>query len=364
MSLMNIARHAGVSIATVSRVINKSPRVRPATAQRVWRSIEQLRLSIPVSRTAFYAAAGAEDSFLSGQNGIVSLALLGGLDFQKMRGVYLEVIAGVVSELQKLGLKMLVTEVPTGAELGPIVRNLDADGAIILGQTSERTGSDVEEFARLLPGVWVMGTQLGPATVDHVIPHNQAIGDLAFRYLRGRGCTRFAYIFQEVWSPRPNAVGLMRAEAFAFSARLAGFNAEFFLPDGMSADGLAFEGPTVRTAGNGLGLIDRLVSSLTPGTGLFLTTDSEMARLYPQLLARGLQPGRDVTVIGCDNDATALMPLCPRPATIDINLSEIGRQAVRRLMRRIRHPEEPPLVIELPPRLIDPDRPTQGERAG
>ncbi len=42
MTIEEVARHAGVSVATVSRVLNDSPTVRPKTAQKVRRAIEAL----------------------------------------------------------------------------------------------------------------------------------------------------------------------------------------------------------------------------------------------------------------------------------------------------------------------------------
>src|SRR6202522_1592690 len=42
MDLREIARRAGVSIATVSRVINRTPTVNPRLARRVWKVVDEL----------------------------------------------------------------------------------------------------------------------------------------------------------------------------------------------------------------------------------------------------------------------------------------------------------------------------------
>ena len=41
-TIEQVAQHAGVSVATVSRTLNNSPAVKPATAQRVREAIEEL----------------------------------------------------------------------------------------------------------------------------------------------------------------------------------------------------------------------------------------------------------------------------------------------------------------------------------
>ena len=99
-------------------------------------------------------------------------------------------------------------------------------------------------------------------------------------------------------------------------------------------------------------LADAIVEKLPRGSGIFVSTDQELVRLWPLLLKRGVQPEKDFIMVSCDNETAAIAPLNPRPATIDINAKLIGREAVKRLMRRIGHPDDPPLVIEVPPTLI------------
>ncbi|MEM6854285.1 MAG: substrate-binding domain-containing protein, partial [Planctomycetota bacterium] len=52
----------------------------------------------------------------------------------------------------------------------------------------------------------------------------------------------------------------------------------------------------------------------------------------------GIEPGKGVTVIACDNDP-ALAGLNPQIATIDVRPDRIGKQAVEQLMSRIEKPE-------------------------
>ena len=42
MSIRDVAKRAGVSIATVSRAVNRIPTVDPALARRVWEAIEEV----------------------------------------------------------------------------------------------------------------------------------------------------------------------------------------------------------------------------------------------------------------------------------------------------------------------------------
>ena len=65
----------------------------------------------------------------------------------------------------------------------------------------------------------------------------------------------------------------------------------------------------------------------------------------------GLTPGRDVAVIGFDNIPEGAMH---RPAltTVAIGARQLGEEAARLLLRRVKSPESPPESIILPPKLI------------
>ena len=102
-------------------------------------------------------------------------------------------------------------------------------------------------------------------------------------------------------------------------------------------------------------LIEQLASNRTGRVGLFITGDEEMVQVYPLLRQAGPEPGRDVVVVSCDNEAVRLSTLSPRPPSIDLGAADIARHAVRRLAARIKHRDEPPVRILINPTLVHPD---------
>jgi LacI family transcriptional regulator len=101
-------------------------------------------------------------------------------------------------------------------------------------------------------------------------------------------------------------------------------------------------------------LVDRLVSAKPRPNGLFVPTDLLTTRVYPLLYERGIRPGRDITIISCDNEEVRLSALNPRPTSIDIRPEDIGRRAVRRLLMRLENADEPPSRIQVAPKLVLP----------
>ena len=62
-------------------------------------------------------------------------------------------------------------------------------------------------------------------------------------------------------------------------------------------------------------------------------------------------PGKDISVVSCDNQEAMLSLLRPRPASVDLRPDTIGQLAVARLIHRLQFPEEAALQIQVPPAL-------------
>src|SRR5439155_13761962 len=106
-------------------------------------------------------------------------------------------------------------------------------------------------------------------------------------------------------------------------------------------------------------VLDELVARRP--AGLFVSRDEEVVQVYRLLGERGVEPGRDVRIVSCDNENVRLSMLHPRPATIEIGTAEIARRAVRRLENRIKNPLEAPVRVLVNPQLVPPDeRPVAG----
>jgi LacI family transcriptional regulator len=102
-------------------------------------------------------------------------------------------------------------------------------------------------------------------------------------------------------------------------------------------------------------VVDRLAGLTPRPTGLFAWSDMFTAALYPTLHRRGLQPGRDIAVVSCNNEWPLLLGLQPRPAIVDIQGVKVGRRAVEQLLWRMQNRREPRTVVLLTPTLIPPE---------
>lgn len=346
MSVSRIAEKAGVSIATVSRVLNNSRRVQPEVAEAVRRAAAELGLAAVKPRQRAKSM-----SFRSSKRAqAIGLITIG----QGYQGwLSMPVMGAVVAEVMKIAeeheLAVHVAEMPDPTQICSVVQRKAVDGALVF-IPSGLDAAAADPLRRQLPIVRVMGAQFAAANFDHVAPDNVAIGHLAGEYLLSKGWRKLAYL-----SLAPDWVlSQQRATGFAARAAEAGIIAESFLLGGSPAMTASYGARThVRES---LGeLVDALLASRP--AGLFVARDEWLVDLYQLLAARGIKPGEDLQIIACDNEHVRLSLLNPRPASIDLNAPEMAVRAVRRLIGRIKHPDESPVRMLVSPRLALPPTP-------
>jgi LacI family transcriptional regulator len=343
MSVSRIAEKAGVSIATVSRVLNKSRPVNPRIAELVHQAMRDLQLTAnPIRRTR------PRGSVRPGTLAIVSLG-------QSYRGWFeVPVIARAVGEITRLAqdhnMSILMAEMPDPYQLSPVLRRPDVDGALVF-MRSGVSAREIQVLHSHLPIVRVLGGQMSPMNVDHVGADNIGIGHLAARYLLDQQLRELCYLTTEpTWD-----FSKLRAQGFLAAAQEHALSPTLFVRSDGTA-GLGLYGPKVVAEQDLSHLVKRVATKARSGrVGIFISRDEETVQIYRLLRDEGIEPGKDVVVISCDCDSVRLSTLHPRPVSIDLQPCEIARHAIRRLITKIKHRAEPPVRILISPRLVECD---------
>jgi DNA-binding LacI/PurR family transcriptional regulator len=202
------------------------------------------------------------------------------------------------------------------------------------------------EMHGYVPTVWAMGGQAGPLPVDHVTENNIAIGFLAHEHLHNKGCQNVAFL--TIVPQKRHA--LQRGQGFATAAAEKNRACVSLV---VSENQLVANlyGANVISRPNLADLVEAFAALSPRPAGLFIDHDTTTARVYPLLARHGIVPDRDVKIISCDNEEAVLASLYPRPATIDLGLSELGDRVIRRLLLRVENQDESPVCIQTMPLL-------------
>jgi LacI family transcriptional regulator len=323
LTIRQIADLAGVSIATVSRVLNGRGDVSDETRELVSRVI----------RENGYTANRSARGLSAGRTGLVGILVP-----LVYPAYFSAIVAGAAQALSERDLQIVLS--PTGAEHDREVSVLDrlhalTDGAlIILPEESS------EELERLLDGGYrfVVLDPLMP--LDERIPAVSAAhtsgADQAIRHLLELGHRRIAHI--------TGPLGWVATEDRRRGYRAALASAGI-LPDPV----LEIQAEPEIRPGREAAL--RLLELPERPTAIFAFNDNIAIGAIQAARARGLRVPDDVSIVGFDDVEHATI-VTPMLTTVRQPLAEMGRTAVSLLNRLLERQNFETLHIELATRLV------------
>jgi DNA-binding LacI/PurR family transcriptional regulator len=225
-----------------------------------------------------------------------------------------------------LNADLLFSFVSDAQDLPRSITNGSTDGVLLHG--ARPTGSLA---ARLqgLPTVWLMANRERPLWGDQVMPNNPVIGEVAMKYLAGRGHRHLAClkVADDGWSLR------LRAWAFTQAAAEAGLNACVVeAPESISHD--MWCSVTLRQTAERI--VEQLLSCQPMPTGLFILEARLLPVIHAALSSRGLRvgEGRDVEILSCNSEGHRVPGLDHIPASVGVRADVVGRRGVELLIWR------------------------------
>jgi len=337
MSIVEVAKLAGVSHATVSRVINNRPGVSPECVILVRQAMQDIG----------YKPSGRGRHNGQSRVGTVALLMIGADLTLMMAPVAGAVLHAIEDTLADLGQNLILGKLNDSGRLPPSVANGRVDGLLLYGYPPPK--SFRSRLAKY-PCVWLMSPRAARGYWgDRIEPDNEAIGRIAAEYLVGEGHKHIAML-----NLLPDHMGYdLRTRTFADTAKSLGAKAQVFV-DGQIKPEAPFVAEFEEHAVSSL--VDQYLAMSPRPTGLFVPRDPLTAMVYHELRSRGVEPGRDVAIVSCNNEPV-LSGLDPKPATIDLRPELIGRQAVEQLTIRIKKPHDPVSVVSVvEPKLVRGDQ--------
>jgi DNA-binding LacI/PurR family transcriptional regulator len=322
--LRDVAEHAGVSVRTVSNVVNGFRYVAPATRERVQASIDALG----------YLPNLAARTLRRGRTGLVALVI------PEIDSPYFaELAARTVRIAEARGLTVLIDQTDGDPEREKLLlhgkRSQLVDGVLF----SPWAVAPAELAARTdtVPLV-LLGEHDGTAGIDHVAIDNVAAAREATEHLLATGRRRIA------------AVGLQPASLNATARqRLAGYR-RALASAGLPAEA-DLEVPVRRLhRADGREAMLRLLDLPRPPDAVFCFTDELALGALRAAADRGVAVPGSVALVGFDDIEDGRYSV-PSLTTVSPGKDRIAALALDRLARQAAGPE-PPRSIVAPHRLV------------
>lgn len=319
-TIAGVARAAGVSVASVSRVLNGLPATEEM-AERVQRAVQELGY-VPDARAR---------SLKVGRTFQLTLAVA-----DVGNPVYVTMMRAVEEVVSAAGYRLVVTT--TGPEVVDevaLVRGMArgyADGLVI---SPLRVDDDlIKSIRECEVPVVVAGNVPAKAGVDTVRANSPKGMRLAVEHLVERGRRRIAFLN----GPADTVPGAARAKGFADALR-----AHDLQPVAVAeADDFTFAAG--RTAAPALLDAGELPDAVIGANDLLAVG------LMHELAAAGLEVPGDVAVVGMDDSELAEQSFPPL-TSVNLGSAERGRRAAELLLARIEDDSRPPRRIVVQPSL-------------
>lgn len=348
----DIAREAGVSRATVSRVVNGNVTVQAKTKKRICDTIERLGYTPPkVRRGPKPRTQGSER-----QKGAIALIAVGGASVVLAHPTTAAVVDALQKSCQERGYGLMLDQMTDPGQLPFAVESGQIRAAIIMGagarypsEKSERARACVRELAKHLPCALMFSPGHSVPSVDHFTGNDIAMGAYAFRALREGGAEAFAMVYPETYF---HEAYLIRGRSFSDRAALDGTPAlQCFQSGSEIRPEQHFPEPRYTFDG-----FDALAAHLDKQSkqrpiGVFLPLDDPAAALHRALAERKLLDSGRVRLAVALTSETNIRALDPAPIAIDFSLSTMTRQLIERLIQRQNNPDLTPTTFLTTPRV-------------
>lgn len=312
-STREVAKLAGVSPATVSRVLNRQGNVRPELAERVRRVLESLEQN--------GKPAGAPRRIaIAFPRRLAGYEMVGG-------AFYGQVLSGVDKVMREAGHEVLLCPYDPDDAVDALQTETLAryDGVVMLG--AETPEPLAQACARQgLPLVVVDKHVHG---VDSIISDNIGGAEAVTRFVLSRGYRNLAYLCETL-------------EDASFAARAQGFRS--------AAEASGEAGLRIQVCEVGRGwlraqeVLDELIAGDPFPLAIVAGNDPTALHLLALARAKGIAVPEQLGLAGFDDVPLAEMA-DPALTTVQVDKVEMGRLAGRRLLERLAAPDLPPVTV-------------------
>ena len=305
VTITEVAERAGVSMKTVSRVLNAEPHVRAEVRERVLQAVRELRYRPKAAARSLAGSRSYVIGYLLGDPSIAYTA---------------QAQVGALVACRRAGYHLLVEALDpaspdVAAELEPLFRTVGVDGVLLTPPHGdnrailEALDAAGVRYARLSPS-------LEPERSLKVDADDRRAARAMTEHLIGLGHRRIAFIAGH----RQHAASRLRLEGYREALAATGIAA---LPELLAEGDFTFA--------SGYGAAGRLLELDAPPTAIFASNDDMAAAVLAVAHERGLGVPEDLSIAGFDDAPTAGM-VWPRLTTVRQPIADMAAAAAEMLI--------------------------------
>ncbi|KZN97080.1 MULTISPECIES: catabolite control protein A [Aeribacillus] len=323
VTIYDVAREANVSMATVSRVVNGNPNVKPTTRKKVLEAIERLG----------YRPNAVARGLASKKTTTVGVVIP-----DVSSTFYSELARGIedIATMYKYNIILSNSDQNKEKELHLLNTLLGKQVDGIVFMSGNITEEHVEEFKRspvpiVLASTFDENNELPSVNINY----EQAAYD-AVKFLIDKGHKHIAYVSGPMEEP-VNKVKKLKGYIRALEEAGLQYDEQFVVEGDYSYE-------------SGIEAFDKVLELSPKPTAIFVGTDEMALGVIHAAQDKGYEIPKDFDVIGFDNTRLATM-VRPRLTTVVQPSYDIGAVAMRLLTKLMNKEEVDNHIVELPHRI-------------
>lgn len=320
-TLKDVARLAGVSPSTVSRVINGGGSASAKTVEKIWQAVRETGYSVNESARDLRCRSAVEKAEKQAIDCVFARDIDAFID-----PFFMELMHVIEPEVFKFDYRLRYQYALSDPE-GPLPSDSqEKDAAIVLGRIDDTNLEKLKKRYRHLVSVSLQDRDLG---IDSVICRGYDAAEKGLEYLLSLGHRRICYLGE--------TKDEQRYEAYC---------------DTMARHGC--ENITVDVSFTPSDSYRKLKAAMANGmdcTAIFCANDISAVGVLRVLKEARLSVPRDMSVIGI-NDVESVRYLDPMLTTVHIPIEEMGKHAARLITDRLERGHLLPAKVLLPSKLL------------
>jgi len=308
--MIDVARHAGVSLKTVSRVLNNEPHVQEALREKVRASVEELG----------YVPSASARSLRSNRSYCINLIS------HSLNSSFVHAIQfGALQACQQAGYRMMVSMLDPDDAQDPdhletwceaLVKAGKPDGVILMPPMSDDPVINAAIQKHDIPIARIGPNDIDDQNLTIMIDDRKAAREMT-AYLIDSGHRRIGFV-------------LGKPDQGATPARYKGY-CEALAAAGLELDPSLVQ-PGLFEFESGLAAGDVFLDMDTPPTAVFAANDDMAAGVLVAAHRKGIQVPEHISIVGFD-DSEIAEKMWPALTTVRQPLPALGAQAIRALTR-------------------------------
>lgn len=324
-TIKDVAKKAGVSPSTVSRTLKDNPAISEETKVKVRAAMEELG----------YVPNSAAQMLATGLTHSLGVVLPPLTDRENIsQPFYMEILTAINEEAS---CHSQVVSFATGATLEELVKQVElmhrqkrADGFIILYSEKKDPVKDYL-LKEKVPFVVVGAAVDNENKVTYIDNDNKELGHEAVNYLQAKGHRKIGFVTDDLFGQ----VGQERYQGYKEASDEQNLDV---LPE------LVFSARTIED-------LKKELERFSP-TALIVKDDLIALRLIQWLNNQGFRVPEDYAIISFNNSTFAEI-MHPFLTTFDINIQELGKKSVLRLLALLKDAKSKSEKVTIPFKLIE-----------